>query len=120
MHSGASPRPDQPIRSRLAVVMMVAVTSASFIHATALRPACCAEPPEGVWFRYSLKRLPVPNQPCPCCGANTPRLVESVSQIATVNYYRCALCGHVWTVAKDGSERIHHVTPLPATRDERR
>jgi len=62
----------------------------------------------------------VPNQPCPRCGTDTPRLVESASQIATVNYYRCALCGHVWTVAKDGTGNIHHVTPMPAKRDERR
>jgi transposase-like protein len=54
----------------------------------------------------------MPNQPCPHCSADTPRLVEAPSQVASVNYYRCPQCGHVWTVAKDGSGKSEHITPI--------
>jgi uncharacterized Zn finger protein len=48
---------------------------------------------------------------CPNCGEMTPRELEA-SQFATVNYYRCGGCGHVWTTDKKTSAILTHVTPL--------
>jgi hypothetical protein len=59
----------------------------------------------------------MPTLPCPACKALTPRLLDAPSQYAAVNYYRCPACGHVWTVAKDDSNRIEHITPLKPAKD---
>ena len=51
---------------------------------------------------------------CPACQTPTPPvLLESSSSTATVNYYRCEPCAHVWTTPKDGVAVLRHVTPLP-------
>jgi uncharacterized Zn finger protein len=55
----------------------------------------------------------MPIRPCPNCGAQTARFLESSSVDAYVWYYRCASCGHVWTVLKADGVTIRHVTPLP-------
>ena len=34
---------------------------------------------------------------------------------AHVNYYSCRACGHIWTLRKDGSGQVTHVTPLKRT-----
>ena len=34
------------------------------------------------------------------------------SDFATVNYYRCEGCGHVWTTSKKDGSIVTHVTPL--------
>ena len=53
----------------------------------------------------------MPIRPCPQCGSDTPRLIESTSQIAYVWYYRCNNCGHVWSIPKDDpSAPIRDVT----------
>ena len=50
---------------------------------------------------------------CPACHAPTlPVLLETSSSNATVNYYRCEPCAHVWTTPKDGTAVLRHVTPL--------
>jgi hypothetical protein len=36
---------------------------------------------------------------CPKCE-RLGRLLESTSSIANVEYYRCDVCGHVWTYEK--------------------
>ena len=55
----------------------------------------------------------MPNGPCPHCAAESPRLLQAVSRIAFVNYYRCPECRQVWTMTKDGSGRIvDYVTSL--------
>lgn len=43
----------------------------------------------------------MPICPCPQCHMPVPRWLEATSKDATVNYYRCNACGHVWTVPKD-------------------
>ena len=57
-------------------------------------------------------RLPMT---CPNCQASEPRWLETTSQAAWVDYYRCDDCGHVWTVSRDGERRITNVTPLAAS-----
>lgn len=52
----------------------------------------------------------MPTYPCPNCGNRAPRWLEAPSEIAVANYYRCDSCKHVFTVAKDGSGKMHHVT----------
>jgi hypothetical protein len=54
----------------------------------------------------------MPTLACPACTTLTPRLLENCSQDASVNYYRCPSCSHVWTVGKDDPTLIRHVTPL--------
>ena len=45
----------------------------------------------------------MPIQPCPACARAARRLDDS-TKFASVNYYRCEGCGHVWTTSKeDGS-----------------
>ncbi len=55
----------------------------------------------------------MPIQPCPKCEALVPRWLEAPSTFSAVNYYRCQLCGHVWTVSKDGTGTVTHITPPP-------
>ena len=49
--------------------------------------------------------------PCPCCHGATPRWLEGCSTLDVVDYYRCEFCAHVWTVARDGSRELRHITP---------
>lgn len=39
-------------------------------------------------------------RPCPHCGTQTARWLETVSAPACVNYYSCEMCGHLWHVPK--------------------
>jgi uncharacterized Zn finger protein len=55
----------------------------------------------------------MPLRPCPVCKAETPRLLSESSKDLLVWYYRCAVCGHVWSVEKLDGKTIRHVTPLP-------
>jgi hypothetical protein len=57
-------------------------------------------------------RIPVPNQLCPTCEKPTPRKLDGPNDFATVNYYRCEGCGHVWTTSKKDGSIVTHVTPL--------
>jgi hypothetical protein len=50
------------------------------------------------------------SQPCIVCGHTSARLLPVASKDAFVNYYRCDLCRHVWTVHKTDPSRIEHVT----------
>jgi rubredoxin len=43
--------------------------------------------------------LTLPHRICPKCQA-PGRLLESSSQAAEVEYYRCDACGHVWNLSK--------------------
>ncbi len=49
---------------------------------------------------------------CPRCTNCGPRLLESVSNVSAVTYYRCTECSHVWAINKENPGEIHHVTPL--------
>jgi rubredoxin len=59
----------------------------------------------------------MPTLPCPACGASTPRNLDTLSAVARVNYYRCPVCAHVWTVSKDDPTDVQHITPLPPQKD---
>jgi len=48
---------------------------------------------------------------CPACDRETPPLSQ-LSEASLVFYFRCDACRHIWTVDKDGSGHINHVTPL--------
>jgi len=39
-------------------------------------------------------------QPCAECRSLAIRWLDSRSQHAELNYYRCERCGHVWTLPK--------------------
>ena len=39
-------------------------------------------------------------RPCPNCETTTPRLLYDTSKYASVWYYRCEDCGHVWHILK--------------------
>ena len=55
---------------------------------------------------------PRPSLACPNCDATDVDWLEWLSQGNWVDYYRCPLCRHVWTVGKDDQGHVHHVTPL--------
>src|SRR4029450_284682 len=55
----------------------------------------------------------VPPSFCPVCASMTLRKLDAPSEFATVNYYRCAQCGHVWTAVKGDSAKITHITEFP-------
>ena len=40
------------------------------------------------------------------------RFLPLASEDAEVNYFRCELCRHVWTVDKNDPAKITHVTPV--------
>ena len=42
----------------------------------------------------------MPASPCPRCHALPTRRLEEISKDAWVSYYRCDLCGCVWTFPK--------------------
>jgi hypothetical protein len=54
-------------------------------------------------------------QTCPTCGRPAPRLLDSISREAYVNYYRCE-CGTVFNKPKDADGPIRVVSsgPVPA------
>ena len=47
---------------------------------------------------------------CPKCRAESPRKLTVLSDISTVDYFRCDDCGEVWTMSKDGTRLMSHVT----------
>lgn len=49
---------------------------------------------------------------CPNCGSTAVRTIPVASNSTHVSYYRCDVCGHVWTTTRDGARIISHVTPL--------
>ena len=55
----------------------------------------------------------MPPASCPVCHALTLRKLDAATEFATVNYYRCAKCGHLWTTDKKDSGKITHITELP-------
>jgi hypothetical protein len=47
------------------------------------------------------------------CQHPAPRVLEEVTKIALVIYYRCVTCGHVWNIPKDMPDApIKHVTEI--------
>jgi transposase-like protein len=61
----------------------------------------------------------VPPTSCPSCRSANFRHLHAPSEQASVNYYRCGQCGHVWTTQKGDSGKITHVTeksPAPEHR----
>jgi len=47
---------------------------------------------------------PASIQPCAECRSLAIRWLDSTSQGALLNYYRCEKCGHVWTLPKGESD----------------
>jgi len=45
---------------------------------------------------------------CPHCHDTAGHPVESTNLVATVDYFRCAQCGHVWTQPKPGHDGRRH------------
>jgi DNA-directed RNA polymerase subunit RPC12/RpoP len=61
---------------------------------------------------YSTIRAAMPVPPCAACGDPTPLHLDETSKDASVDYYRCPNCNHIWTVNKLDSSKVTHVTPL--------
>ena len=49
-------------------------------------------------------------QPCPWCDLPTAKQLTEASKLATVNYYICDLCGHVWTTDKQTGAIVKNIT----------
>jgi ssDNA-binding Zn-finger/Zn-ribbon topoisomerase 1 len=62
---------------------------------------------------YRTIRAAMPVRPCPACGEPTPHHLDESSKGASVDYYRCPNCNHIWTVDKLDLSKVTHVTPLP-------
>lgn len=45
---------------------------------------------------------------CPHCQDAVGHPIESTNQLALVDYFRCARCGHVWTEPKPGQHGQRH------------
>jgi uncharacterized Zn finger protein len=53
----------------------------------------------------------MPTRSCPRCRVPGRRQLTVLSELSgSVNYYRCDLCGHVWTVIKDETRLVSTVT----------
>jgi len=52
---------------------------------------------------------------CPSCNGPTARQLTEASKIASVNYYMCLLCSHVWTTDKSTGVIVKQLTPLHRT-----
>jgi uncharacterized Zn finger protein len=62
----------------------------------------------------------MPPLPCPVCADFTARKLDGPSELVTVDYYRCAECGHVWTTAKGDPSTVQHVTEISGRTIRRR
>lgn len=67
----------------------------------------------------------MPSRPCPACAATALRYLPKVSVEASVHYYRCDACGHIFTVAKGAPDaapaQLSHDAERPrgpGTRDQ--
>jgi len=45
-------------------------------------------------------------QPCLACQSPAVRWLESLSEDAYVNYFRCEKCGHVWAMPKGQTDAV--------------
>jgi hypothetical protein len=54
----------------------------------------------------------MPIQPCPNCASLSQRYLEGMSARATVKYYRCDKCRHVWSIDLNKPAKVRHITPL--------
>jgi hypothetical protein len=52
----------------------------------------------------------MPATACPRCRAPNPRKLTVLSDLSDVDYFRCNDCVHWWTVTKDGTRLVSHVT----------
>jgi hypothetical protein len=62
----------------------------------------------------------VPIEPCPACATATPNRLDSSIDSAVVDFFRCTMCGHVWTVEKLNPSVVTHVTPFLRVKPDRR
>jgi len=51
-------------------------------------------------FPVARQVIAVSARACPKCQSKNPRFLAGASAEATVTFYRCDKCGHVWTVSK--------------------
>ena len=56
--------------------------------------------------------------PCPSCGKSEARHLDGVSQDATVDFFDCRTCHHLWAVDKRDPSKVRHLTPLPPVRPD--
>ena len=58
--------------------------------------------------------------PCPACGQTTARHLHGISREASVNFYDCGACHHLWAVNKSDPSKVRHVTPFLRPKPDRR
>jgi len=58
----------------------------------------------------------MPEQPCPICTTQTPRLLHDTTNVWEVDYYRCAACEHFWTMSTKSGAILHHITSMGRSR----
>jgi hypothetical protein len=46
----------------------------------------------------------MPVRPCPTCAQPTAPSLDTAIAVASLRYYRCAYCGHVWHTPKDNPD----------------
>ena len=56
--------------------------------------------------------------PCPSCGTSKARHLDGVSQDATVDFFDCGTCHHLWAVDKRDPSK--DVTPFLRPKADRR
>ena len=52
---------------------------------------------------------------CPNCRSAQGQSLDRLLSHDKVNYYICAECGHLWTVAKEGPIQVKEVAPRPTS-----
>jgi hypothetical protein len=61
--------------------------------------------------------LAMPTKSCPKCQGRDPHKLITLSELSwAVDYFRCPSCAHIWTVTKDGTQLVAHIT-LQETKD---
>ena len=59
-------------------------------------------------------------QPCPACGQQMPRHLESSITNDAADYYSCQACLHIWFIDRRDPSKVTHVTPFLKPKKDRR
>ena len=57
---------------------------------------------------------------CPACGQRSSWHLDGVSKDATVDFFDCGTCHHLWAVDKRNQSKVRHVTPFLRAKKDRR
>ena len=57
---------------------------------------------------------------CPACGQPKARHLDGVSKDATVDFFDCGFCHHLWATDKHDPSKVRHLTPFLKPKADRR